>query len=79
MGNHDGKAGNGIGPEPSQVPDGTVRAAAGGYGIAARRTGQAVQITLTSSDEYASIELYDHLVQSIGEGSLRLEMKFLRP
>jgi len=72
------KAGNGIRREPSQIPDTAVRAVAGGYKVAVHRTGQVVQITLTSSDEYASIELYDSLVQSVRKGSLHLELKSSR-
>lgn len=79
MAHNNDEAGNGIGPKPSQISDATVRAVAGGYKIAIQRTGQAVQITLTSSDEYASIELYDNLVQSVRKGSLRLELKSSRP
>jgi len=55
------------------------QAVAGGYTIGIRRTGAAVTITLTSSSEYASMELYDSLVQSVEQGSLRLELKLPRP
>lgn len=69
--------GDGIGtrPAPPQVPDTASQAVAGGYKIAIRRSGPSVEITLTSSSEYASIELYDSLVQSVSRGSLRLELK----
>ena len=53
-----------------------MRTVASGYRIAVHRTGQTVQITLTSSDEYASIELYDSLIQSVKKGCLRLELSF---
>ena len=43
-----------------------------------RRVGQAVEITLTSGSDYASIELYDNLVQSVRNGHLRLELKLPR-
>ena len=54
---------------------GTVsQAGAGGYKVALRRTGPSVEIILTSSTEYASIELYDRLKQSLENGSLRLDV-----
>ncbi len=73
-----GRAGEGTGPEPSQASSAAPQAVAGGYGIAVRRTGQSVEITLTSSNEYASIELYDSLVQSMKKGFLRLELNLPR-
>ena len=73
------KAGSGLEPETSQVPVAAQQAAAGGYGVAVRRTGKAVEITLTANDEYAGIQLYDSLVQSISKGRLRLELSFSRP
>ena len=79
LADHNGKAGSGIGPEPSQIPAVVVRPIAGGYEVAVCRTGQAVQITFTSSSEYTSIELYDSLVQAVRKGSLRLDLNFLRP
>lgn len=78
MAHSNGKVRNGIGPEPSQISDTALQAVAGGYKIAIHRTSQAVQITLTSVDEYASIELYDSLVRSMRKGSLRLELKSSR-
>ncbi len=75
MAHQDGKAGGGFSPEPSQVSNIAPQAVASGYQIAIRRTGQAVEITLTSGSEYASIELYDSLVQSMKKGSLRLELR----
>ncbi len=33
-----------------------------------------VDITLTSRDDYAAMTLYDHLVRSMQEGSLRLDI-----
>lgn len=65
-----------IGAKPVQAPGGPSHAVADGYKVAIRRTGCAVEITLTSSDEYAGIELYDRLMQSVKNGSLRLEVKF---
>ncbi len=67
MAQRDGKAGSGTNPEAS-------RAAAGGYGVAIRRVGPSVEITLTSASEYDSIELYDNLVQSVERGHLHLEL-----
>lgn len=79
MAYQDGKARNGISAGASQVSETVPQAVAGGYQVAIRRTGQAVEITLTSSNEYASIELYDSLVQSLRKGSLRLELNFRPP
>lgn len=83
MTHEDGKAGSETDPEPSQVSNTASQAAsqavAEGYGIAIRRTGQSVVITLTSRNEYASIEMYDSLVQSLGKGSLRIELNFHQP
>ncbi len=72
------KAGSRLEPETSQGPGAVRQPAAGGYGVAVRRSGKAVEITLTANDEYASIELYDSLVQSIKKGKLRLELSFSR-
>ena len=79
MAHQDGKARDGIGPEPSQASKTIPQAVAGGYQVAIRRIGQAVEITLTSSNEYAGIELYDSLVRSLSKGSLRLELNFPPP
>ena len=54
--------------------DAVSQARAGGYKVALRRTGSSVEIILTASTEYASIELYDRLKQSLENGSLRLDM-----
>jgi len=78
LAHEDGTAGSETGPEPLQVSNTAAQAAsqavAEDYGIAIRRTGQSVEITITSRNEYASIELYDSLVQSLGKGFLRLEL-----
>lgn len=58
-----------------RASDTVSQAGAGGYKVALRRTGQSVEIILTSSTEYASIELYDRLKQSLENGSLRLDVK----
>ena len=79
MANQNDKAGSGLEPVTSQAPDAAPQTAVGGYGVAVRRTGKAVEITLTANDEYAGIELYDSLVQSISKGRLRLELSFSRP
>ena len=78
MADQNDKADGRLEPETSQVPDGARQAAVGGYGVAVRRNGKAVEITLTANDEYAGIELYDSLVQSISNGRLRLELSFSR-
>ncbi len=64
--------------ERSQVPDRVSPALTEGYRVAIRRSGQAVEITLAAGNEYASVELYDSLVQSMKNGSLRLNVKFAR-
>ncbi len=64
--------------EPTQVVQGAVPAMAKGYKIGIRRNGPAVEITLTAGDDYAGIELYDSLVQSVKGGSLRLEISLAR-
>lgn len=74
MAHEDGKAGNEFGPGSLQASNTASQAVAGGYGITLRRTGQSVEITLTSTNEYASIELYDSLIQSLKKGSLRIEL-----
>jgi len=78
LADEDGKAGSETGPGPLQVSNTASQAAAEGYGVAIRRVGQSVQITLTSGTEYASIELYDSLVQSIEKGFLRIELNLPR-
>lgn len=79
MARQDGDDGIETHPEHSGLPSAAPSAAVGGYAIGIRRTGAAVTITLTSSSEYAGIELYDSLVQSVERGLLRLELKVPRP
>ncbi len=76
MARHDDQDGNRA--EPAQVSDAASHAVAGGYKIAIRRTGQSVEITLTSASEYASMELYDSLIQSVKGGRLHLEINIPR-
>jgi len=73
MAQHDGKSRDSF--EPARTSDTTPPAATGGCKVGLRRTGHSVEITLTSSNEYASIELYDSLLQAVKNGSLRLEVK----
>jgi len=73
MAQHNDK--NRSGFEPARTSDTTSHGATGGCKVAVRRIGHSVEITLTSSNEYASIELYDSLVQTVKNGSLRLEVK----
>ena len=70
------KAEDGTGQEPLQP--GATATKAGGCKVGIRRTGRIVEITLASHTEYASIELYDSLVQAIKEGSLRLSLDIPR-
>ena len=78
MAHQDDEAGDGAGPAaPEAAKSGaTPQAAASGYKVAVRRSGPAVTITLTSGSEYASIELYDNLIQSLKRGSLSLKLDF---
>lgn len=78
MARQDGDDGIETPPESPRLPNVTPQAAAGGYSIGIRRTGTAVQITLTAGSEYASMELYDSLVRSAQSGCLRLELRLPR-
>ena len=46
----------------------------GGVRVDVSRDGCVVRLSFSSNNEYASIELYDHLVRSIQAGSLRLDL-----
>lgn len=65
--------------EPVQARDIASPTAAYGYKIAIRRNGTSVEITLTSANDYASMQLYDSLIQSAKNGCLRLEVSLARP
>ncbi len=52
--------------------------AANGYRIALRRSGPSVEITLTAGNDYAGMELYDTLLQSVKSGHLRFEIALTR-
>lgn len=67
--------GNDKQPPSAQVSKGAPQPLTAGYKVAMRRTGPSVEITLTANNEYASMELYDNLMQSINKGTLRLELK----
>ena len=79
MARQDGDDGIETHPQHPRPPNAVAPPVAGGYTVGIRRTGAAVTITLTSSSEYAGMELYDSLVQSVERGSLRLELKLPRP
>lgn len=64
-------------PELPHASNAVSKIKEGGYKIALRRTSKEISITLTAADEYSSIELYDHLLNSVKNGSLHLEMDFL--
>ena len=75
MTQHDGER---PGPaRPTQAPSPAPQAAAG-YRITLRRNGPAVEITLTASNDYAGMELYDTLLQSVKSGHLRFELALAR-
>lgn len=46
-----------------------------GFGVAIRRNGRLVEITLLAANDYAGMQLYDMLVRSIQDGCLRLGLK----
>ena len=73
---HDGER---TGPaQPAEASSTASQAAASGYRIALRRRGPSVELTLTAGDDYAAIELYDSLLQSIKSGHLRFEIDLPR-
>jgi hypothetical protein len=49
------------------------------YQISVHRAGHSVEIKLVFSSEYASMEFYDSLAQSVHSGSLQLVLRFARP
>jgi len=53
-------------------------APAAGYRVALRRNGPSVEITLTAGNDYAGMELYDSLLQSVKSGHLRFEIALAR-
>lgn len=76
MTQHDGERN---GPaQPIQAASTALPAAANGYRIGLRRNGSSVEITLTASNEYAGMELYDSLLQSVKAGHLRFEIALAR-
>ena len=72
-------AGESDGPaQPTQTSNAVTQVTANGYSIALRRNGRSVEITLTASNDYASMELYDSLIRSIKSGHLRFEVEIAR-
>ena len=63
---------------PAQAASTAPQVAANGYRIALRRNGPSVEITLTASNDYAGMELYDSLLQSVKSGHLRFEVALAR-
>jgi hypothetical protein len=45
------------------------------YTISLRRSGPKVEIELLFESDYASMEFYDSLLQSVGSGVLKFELK----
>ena len=69
---HDGERN---GPaRPTQAAGTAPQATANGYRVALRRVGPSVEITLTASNDYAGMELYDSLMRSVKSGHLRFEI-----
>ena len=62
--------------QPTQTPSPAPQAA--GYRITLRRNGPAVELTLTANNDYAAMELYDTLLQSVKSGHLRFEIALAR-
>ena len=62
---------------PTQAPSPVPQVPAG-YRIGLRRNGQTVEITLTAGNDYAAMELYDTLLQSVKAGHLRFEVVLAR-
>ena len=77
MTQHDGERDGPV--RPTQTSSTAPQAAANGYRIALRRSGSSVEITLTASNDYAGMELYDSLLQSVKSGRLRFEIALARP
>ena len=65
--------------QPTQASSPVPQVAANGYRIALRRNGPSVEITLTAGNDYAGMELYDSLLQSVKSGHLRFEVALARP
>lgn len=63
--------------QPTQASSPVPQVAAG-YRIALRRNGPSVEITLTAGNDYAGMELYDSLLQSVKSGHLRFEVALAR-
>ena len=75
MTQHDGER-----PGPARTTRGASPAPqAAGYRITLRRNGPSVEITLTASNDYAGMELYDTLLQSVKSGRLHFELALARP
>ena len=45
-----------------------------GFSVGVNRTGRVVNLTLTASNDYVGIELYEHLVRSVQQGCLRFDL-----
>ena len=74
MARQDGEDGIGPPQEHLQATGTASPIGADGHTIGIRRTGLVVEITLTSANEYASIELYELLVRSAERGALHIEL-----
>ena len=76
MTQHDGDP-NGS-ARPTQASSTAPQPTASGYRVALRRNGPSVEITLTAGNDYAGMELYDSLLQSVKSGHLRFEITLPR-
>ena len=62
------------GPQPPAADPAKPQGAAAGVQVGIKRQGNVVDIVLPSHDDYAAIKLSDHLVRSMREGNLRLDI-----
>ncbi len=65
-------------PKPTKVMSGGAPPEGGSYSLSIRRSANAVEIMLTCQDDYAAIQLYDHLVASAERGQFQLGVKAKR-
>ncbi len=59
-----------VNPSPIDPP----RPPRSGFSVGVNRQGCVVHLSLTAGDEYGAVELYEHFVQSLAKGRLRLEI-----
>jgi hypothetical protein len=60
--------------ETGQAANVTPKGVDGRVRVTVSRLGPSVQVTLHCGDEYAAIEVYERIVQSVRDGKLRLDL-----